>query len=49
MAFEVEGKEIAVLDFLAALEPTRKKLASRVDQQEVGEGEERTVLHGGEH
>jgi len=46
MGLEVEGKEIEVFDFLATLEATRKKVPLRVDKEEVGEGGERTALHG---
>jgi len=37
-----------VFDSLAALEAAGKKAASKVDEEEeVGEGGERTMLHGG--
>ena len=48
MGLEVEGKETEVFDFLATLGAARKKAALRIDEEEMGEGGERTVLHGRE-
>jgi len=45
----VECKEVEVFDFLTTLEASRKKAASRDDEEEVGEVGERTVYHGGKH
>ena len=46
--FKLRGKETE-FDFPAALETARKKLPSRVEGEEAGEGRERKMHHGREH
>jgi len=50
MGLAVGGKENEVFDFLVVLEVARKKTALGViEEEQVVEGGEMTMLHGGEH
>ena len=50
MGLKVDGYVNEVIDFLSALEVARKNSALGVDEvEEVAEGGENSVLHGGEH
>jgi len=50
MGLKVGGNVNEVIDFLSTLEVARKNSAFGVDEvEEVAEGGENSVLHGGEH